>query len=114
MIAFLILASTCNLAYGSLTEASLVNVLLLQGRITLPSAHGNTGGVTFKPDPALSNRSYNHSSQPLFGSSVSHAARTSSRSSSSKRYTPAAPQLINSREVATYATRRAAGLRWGW
>ena len=98
---------------GALMDIGHLNVLLLQGRITLPSAHGGTGGVTFKPDPILSNRSFDHSSRPLFGPEVSRAARQSSRTRY-PQYTPAASQLINSRDVATYATRRAAGLGWGW
>ena len=112
MILILLLASTCNITFGSISEIGHVNLLLLQGRITLPT--GGVGGVTFTPDPAITNRSYQHTSRPLFGPEVSRAAQQASRRYTSK-YTPAAPQLISSREVATEAVRRSLyGRRWGW
>jgi hypothetical protein len=104
MISILLLAS----AIGSFSDLGYVNMLLLQGRITLPQ--GGVGGVTFKADSALTNRSFSHSSTPLFGPQVSHAARQSTT-----RYTPKTPQLINSRQVANEAVRQSVyGRRWGW
>lgn len=109
----LIFAASCHLHVTSFADVGQFNLLLLQGRIVLPQ--GGVGGVTFKPDPGLSNRSFDHSSRPLFGPEVSRAARTSSQRSSYPRYTSPAPQLINSRSVATEAVRRSVfGGYWGW
>ena len=113
MVSLLLIASTCQLAIGGLTDIAPIHLMLLQGRITLPSANNNTGGVSFKADPALSSRSYNHSSRPLFGSNVSYAAKQSSRTRY-PTYKPTSPQLINSRDVARYTTLRSAGIGWGW
>ena len=110
-ILVLTLALSSNFGWGQMSSVAGVQLhhLLLQGRIVLKSGPG--GGVTVKPDPYVTNRSYNHSSRPLFSSQTAHAARRST-----SRYTPAAPQLITSREVARESVYRSVigGRRWGW
>jgi hypothetical protein len=79
-------------------------LVAMQGRISLRSGPG--GGVTITPDPAPARPSYDHRSQPLFGSQSGYAVRRSRQRS--------APPLITSREVAREAVRASAfgGARW--
>jgi hypothetical protein len=98
------LVSIENTSHGNRTEFVM---LIMQDRIVLKQGAG--GGVSTRSDFSRANRSYSHSSRPLFGPQASHAAKHSS-----SRYSPPAP-LVTSREVARESVRRSIyGNRWSW